>query len=50
MRALDAVAEADALFSETMARYAATVGTDHPDAEVAAAGERLDQGFDPPPI
>jgi hypothetical protein len=42
--------EARQLRSDTMRRYARTLGLDHPDAQVAAAGQRLDFDFDPPPI
>jgi tetratricopeptide (TPR) repeat protein len=50
LRASGAVAEADELEQETLRRYAATLGSAHPDAAVAAARERLDFDFDPPPI
>ena len=42
--------EADALLADTMSGYADTLGTEHPDAQVAATGQRLDFDFDPPPI
>jgi tetratricopeptide (TPR) repeat protein len=50
LRAAGAVAEADELEHDTLRRYAVTLGTAHPDAVVAAARERLDFDFDPPPI
>jgi tetratricopeptide (TPR) repeat protein len=53
--ALDRIAagEEDAgksLREQTLRRYKATRGPEFPDAEVAAAGKRLDPDFDPPPI
>jgi tetratricopeptide (TPR) repeat protein len=50
LRATGAVEAGDELAASTMERYLATLGADNPDAEVAAAGERLDFDFDPPPI
>jgi tetratricopeptide (TPR) repeat protein len=45
-----AVAEAEKLAEETQHRYNETLGAAHPDAAVAAVGNRLDFDFDPPPI
>ena len=38
------------LSDDTMTRYRAALGDEHPDVQVAAAGDRLDFDFDPPPI
>ena len=48
LRADGAVEEADRLAEDTRARYAATLGAGHPDAEAAAEGRRLDFDIDPP--
>jgi tetratricopeptide (TPR) repeat protein len=50
LRAEGSVEDAEQLLADTMNRYASTLGTDHPDATTAAAGQRLDFDFDPPPI
>jgi hypothetical protein len=50
MRAEGETQAADALKADTMERYARTLGTEHPDAVVGAADQRLDLDFDPPPI
>jgi tetratricopeptide (TPR) repeat protein len=50
LRALGKVAEADELEQDTLRRYAATLGSGHPDAVVAGSRGRLDADFDPPPI
>jgi tetratricopeptide (TPR) repeat protein len=50
LRAAGALAEADWLEQETLRLYAETLGPAHPDPVVAAARERLDFDFDPPPI
>jgi hypothetical protein len=49
LRADDAM-NADKLAADTMNRYSHTLGTDHPEAQAAAAGRRLDFDFDPPYI
>jgi hypothetical protein len=50
LRASGAVAEADELEQDTLRRYAATLGSVHPDAAAAADRGRLDFDFDPLPI
>jgi maltooligosyltrehalose synthase len=50
LRTAGAVAEAEGLEQETLPLYAEILGSAHPDAVVAAARERLDFDFDPPPI
>jgi tetratricopeptide (TPR) repeat protein len=50
LRASGSGEDADRLAADTRARYAETLGAGHPDAEVAAAGGRLDFDVDPPPI
>ena len=41
---------ADALLARTMSGYSRMLGADHPEAQAAAAGERINFDFDPPPI
>lgn len=50
LRAENADEEAERLLEETIRHYTATLGADHPEAMAAAAGERLNPDFDPPPI
>jgi tetratricopeptide (TPR) repeat protein len=42
--------DADRLATDTLARYASTLGTAHPDAQRAAAAHRISFDFDPPAI
>jgi hypothetical protein len=50
LRAGGAVEAAEQLLSDTQSRYAKSLGSGHPSAVRAAAANRVDADFDPPPI
>ncbi len=45
-----AMAEAEALRTDTIRRYTASLGSAHPDVVAAVEGARLDFDFDPVPL
>lgn len=50
LQATGAEEEAKRLLGETMPRFEAVMGREHPEALALLAGERIDCDFDPPPI